>query len=129
MIGVAGSFHINALPFDSKPAAETALRFYTMSRRRDWLLQRLWAAVYRPRTTSTPDNTSSSFALGSLPTRSVNSDLSSVTICETFATDSLGSPVAVSDRRTFPGADAHFTLLVSATQTAVEMRLRFRLSP
>ena len=87
------------------------------------------AAAYRPRTTSTPERTSSSFALGSLPTRTVNSHLSRVTICETFATDSLGSPVALSQRRTLPGADAHFTLLVKATQTAVAIRLRFKASP
>src|SRR5450759_5047425 len=87
------------------------------------------AAAYRPRTTSTPDRTRSSFALGSLPTRTVNPDLSRVTICETFDTDSFGSPVALSDRRTLPGADAHFTLLVKATQTAVAIRLRFKASP
>jgi hypothetical protein len=41
----------------------------------------------------------------------------------------LGSPVALSERRTFPGAAAHFTLLVKATQTAVAIRLRFKGSP
>jgi hypothetical protein len=41
MIELAGSFHINALPFSCKPAAEPASRFYTMSRRRDCQLQRL----------------------------------------------------------------------------------------
>ena len=29
IIGLAGSFHINGLPFSSKPAAESASRFYT----------------------------------------------------------------------------------------------------
>jgi hypothetical protein len=37
-----GSFHINALPFSCKPAAEPATRFYTISLRRDCQLQRLY---------------------------------------------------------------------------------------
>lgn len=47
-------------------------------------------------------------------------------ICDTFATESLGNPVAFADRRTFPGAPAQMTLLVSGTHTAVAIRLRFR---
>ena len=83
----------------------------------------------RPKTTSIPDSTSSSLGLGSFPVRSVRSALSSVTNCETLATDSFGSPVALAGSRTFPGALAHLRLLVRATHTPVAMRLRFSGSP
>ena len=84
--------------------------------------------LYLPRTTSIPEKTSSSLARGSLPTRSVRRSLSRVTIWETLATESLESPVMRAGRETFPGAAAHFMLLVSGTQTAVAMRLRFKAS-
>src|SRR5437764_35187 len=61
-------------------------------------------APQRPRTTSSPDSTSSSLALGSFPVRSVKSVLSNVTIWETLAMDSFESPVAPGGSRTFPGA-------------------------
>jgi hypothetical protein len=55
--------------------------------------------------------------------------LSIVTIWDTFATESLGSPVAAAGRTTFPGAADHFMLLVRATQTTVAILLRLRGSP
>jgi uncharacterized membrane protein YeaQ/YmgE (transglycosylase-associated protein family) len=48
---------------------------------------------YRPRTTSIPASTSSSFAVESFPTRSVSIVLSTATIWETFATESFERPV------------------------------------
>jgi hypothetical protein len=44
-------------------------------------------------------------------------------ICETLATESFGNPVTFADKLTLPGASAHFKLLVSGTQIAVEIRL------
>jgi hypothetical protein len=44
-------------------------------------------------------------------------------ICETFATEFFGNPVTGADKLTLPGASAHFKLLVSGMQMAVEMRL------
>ena len=84
---------------------------------------------YRPRTTSIPESTSSSFDRESLLTRSVRSSLSIATICETLATESFGRPVMRLLRATFPGASAHRRLLVSGTATTVAMRLRFKASP
>ena len=81
-----------------------------------------------PRITPTPDSTNSNFAGGSFPTRAVRNDLSTVTIWETLATESLGSPVRRAERRAFPGAKLHFRLLVSGTHTTVEIWLRFRAS-
>ena len=72
-----------------------------------------------------PDKTNPSFGCGNFPTRDVRSNLSRVTIWETLATESLGSPVRRAMRRTLPGAKAHLRLLVNGTQTIVPMRLRF----
>jgi hypothetical protein len=80
-------------------------------------------ATYLPNTKSIPANSNSSFGRGSLPTRSANRDLSSETICDTFATESFGNPVTRADKLTLPGARPHFKLLVSGTQIAVAMRL------
>src|SRR5208283_42815 len=63
------------------------------------------------------------------PTRSVRRVRSSVTICETLATESLPSPEVRAARSTFPGALAHLRLLVSGTHTTVARRLRLRGSP
>ena len=41
------------------------------------------------------------------PTRSVSTERSSVTTCETFATESFERPVLRAGRRTLPGASAH----------------------
>ena len=82
--------------------------------------------AYRPNTTSIPERINSSFDGGSFPTCSASRDLSSVTIWETLATHSFGSPVSRDASRTFPGASAHFRLLVSGTQTTVAIRLRFK---
>src|SRR5665648_132265 len=81
-------------------------------------------SAQRPSTTSIPERTSSSFLSGRLPARSVREALSSVTSCETFATESLGSPVAFAESRTLPGASAQRVLLVRATHTTVAIRLR-----
>ena len=82
-----------------------------------------------PRTTLMPDNTSSVFERESLPTRSVSNDLSSAITCETFATESFGRPVRRDWRTTFPGASAHFRLLVSGTHRTVAILLRLKESP
>jgi hypothetical protein len=76
-----------------------------------------------------PDNSKSTLAWESFPTRSVRIDLSSATICDTFATESLGRCVARVVSSTLPGASAHRRLLVSGTQTAVAIRLRLSASP
>ncbi len=83
----------------------------------------------RPRTRSIPESTSSSFARDILAVRSFNNFLSKATTCETFATDFFASPVARHESSTFPGAPAHFSLLVRRTQTTVPIRLRFSASP
>jgi len=80
-------------------------------------------------TTSMPAKTRSVFARESLPTRSVSNDLSRTTTCETFATESFGRPVSRPSRSTFPGAFAHFRLLVSGTHRTVAILLRLNESP
>ena len=60
------------------------------------------------------------------PARSDRSERSSAMIWDTFATESFGKPAAFAVRSTFPGAPAQMRLLVSGTQTAVAIRLRFR---
>jgi hypothetical protein len=85
-------------------------------------------ARYLPKNTSIPARTNSSFARGSLPTRSVRRSLSKVTIWETFATESFGSPVRRADSETFPSAFAHRKLPVRGTQSTVAIRLRFKAS-
>ena len=82
-----------------------------------------------PSTTSIPARTRSVFARGSLPARSVSSDLSSATTWDTFATESFGRPVRRVSRKTFPGAPAHFKLLVSGTHKTVAILLRLNGSP
>lgn len=76
--------------------------------------------------TSTPERTSASFALGSFPARPVSSDLWSVTIWDTLATDSFASPVALGGvnipRRARPlqvtgDRDAHRGRYPTAVQT------------
>src|SRR5579863_2445024 len=84
---------------------------------------------YLPSTRSIPEKSNSSLARGSLPTRSVSRDLSREMICETLATESFGSPVTRADKLRLPGARAHFRLLVSGTQTTVEIRLWLSASP
>lgn len=79
--------------------------------------------AYRPSTVSMPASSNSNWRRGSLPTHSVNCRLSMATISETFATDSLGRPVALPVRCTLPGASVHLKLLVSGTQTTVLIRL------
>lgn len=76
-----------------------------------------------------PSKTRLLFSRESLPTRSVKEDLSKVTTCETFATESFGRPVRRASRSTFPGASAHFRLLVSGTQRTVAILLRLNGSP
>ncbi len=88
---------------------------------------RVW--VYLPRTTSIPESTSSSLASGSLATRLVRRSLSTLTIWDTFATESFGRLVRCAGSDTFPGAPAHLRLLISGMHTTVAMRLRFNASP
>jgi len=57
------------------------------------------------------------------PVRSVNVDLSSVTIWDTLTTESFGSPVSSAFNKRFPGASAHLRLLVKGTHTMVASRL------
>jgi hypothetical protein len=82
-----------------------------------------------PSTMSIPSKTRLLFSRASLPTRSVSEDLSKATTCETFATESFGRPVRRASRSTFPGASAHFRLLVSATHRTVAILLRLKGSP
>ena len=56
------------------------------------------------------------------PVRSTSVLRSSVTIWETFATDSFGRPVARAGSTTLPGADAHATLLVRQDEAAGNLR-------
>lgn len=83
---------------------------------------------YLPSTRSIPKNSNSSFDRESLPALSDSKLLSIERICDTLATESLGSSVTLADRLTFPGAKAHLMLLVSGTQITVAMRLWFRAS-
>jgi len=76
-----------------------------------------------------PARTRSVFARESLPRRSVSNDLSIATVCETFATESFCRPVRRDWRSTFPGASAHFRLVVSGTQRTVAILLRLKESP
>ena len=86
-------------------------------------------STQRPRTTSMPARRSSVLARESFPTLSTSIVLSSVTTCEAFATESLGSPVVLVESSTLPGASAQARLLVSGTQTTVAILLRFSASP
>src|SRR6185312_6382049 len=81
---------------------------------------------YRPRMVSIPVSTKSNCRCTSLPMHSVSWLRSTATISETFATESLARPVARAANRTFPGASAHFRLLVSGTHTTVLIRLLFK---
>ena len=62
----------------------------------------------------------------SLPTHSVSSARSTAMICDVFATDSFGNPVALPGSSTFPGASAQVRLLVIGMQTAVAILLLLR---
>jgi hypothetical protein len=55
--------------------------------------------------------------------------LSKVTICDTFATESLFNPVRLGVKDTFPGAAAHSMLLVKGTATTVAILLLLSGSP
>ena len=103
------------------------MRAPSPSRMESWTLE-IWQD-YLPRTTAIPEKSSSSFESGSLPTRTVRKSLSTLTICDTFVTESFGRPVRRAERGTFPGAEPHLRLLVYGTHTTVEMRLRFKASP
>lgn len=92
-----------------------------------WKKGELWSQ--RPRTTLTPTRRSSVFARESFPTLSVNTVLSSVMTCETFATESFGNPVVPAESSTLPGASAQARLLVSGTQTTVAILLRLKALP
>ena len=86
--------------------------------------RRLWpVTAHLPNTTSMPERMYASFPAGSFPARSVNSDLSIVTIWETLATESFGSPESRLDNAKFPGAFAQLWLLVRGTQTTVAIWL------
>jgi hypothetical protein len=63
----------------------------------------------------------------SFPKRFVRNDLSTVTICDTFATDGIDSPVPLTGRRTFPGASVKRRFEVMATAITVLMRLSLKL--
>ena len=76
-----------------------------------------------------PARTKSNCRLDSFPTSSVSNSRSREMIWETFATESLGRPVARAGKSTFPGASAQRRLLVRGTQTTVWIRLRLRASP
>jgi hypothetical protein len=118
----------------------TAARRVVLARR-DWrrlvgeppLLAEGWPVdampVYRPRTRSIPASTRASCWRESVPTTFDSNDRSMVTICETFATESLGKPMLVAASTTLPGASPRRKLLVSGTQTIVLIRLRLKALP
>jgi hypothetical protein len=83
----------------------------------------------RPRIMSIPKRISSRWRFDIFPVSSVSNSRSRLMICETFATESLGSPVVRAGRSTLPGASAQARTLVKGTQTTVLMRLRFSASP
>lgn len=83
----------------------------------------------RPRIMSMPERISSNWRLDNFPDPSVSNSRSRLMICETLATESLGSPVARAGRSRLPGASAQARLLVKGTQTTVLMRLRLSASP
>ena len=82
-------------------------------------------ALHRPITRSIPEKMASICRFGILPTRSVNCRLSTVTSCDTFATESRSNPVCFALRSTFPGATDQRRLLVRATHTTVAIWLWF----
>jgi hypothetical protein len=83
---------------------------------------------YRPRTISTPNRIRPSCRLETFPARSVSCCLSTAVTKDSVATESFSKPVAALGKSTFPGACAHFKLLVKGTQTTVPIRLRFSAS-
>ena len=85
--------------------------------------------AHRPRTTSIPWRSCATCFDASRPARSVRSDRSRAMICETFATESFGKPVAFAGSSVLPGAPAQMMLLVRGTHTTVAIRLRFRWFP
>jgi len=85
--------------------------------------------AHRPSTTSIPDRIVSTRRRESFTTCSSSTLRSSVTSCDTFATESFESLVARAGRSTFPGASAQRRLLVRGTHTTVAMRLRLNESP
>jgi hypothetical protein len=62
------------------------------------------------------------------PTRSVRTSRSTVTTCDTLATESFGSPVCRDGANTFPGASRSRKLEVSTTAMTVWMRLLLKSS-
>src|SRR3990167_5410869 len=58
--------------------------------------------------------------------RSTRFVLSNVTICDTFATESLGNPLSFDCNNTLPGAIANRRLDVIAIQITVLIRLRLK---
>ena len=78
---------------------------------------------YRSRTSLRPDSTLVTISPGSALTLSVRNDLSTVRICETLITESLGSPEALCSNMTFPGASSSRRLDVTAATTIVLIRL------
>lgn len=78
---------------------------------------------------SIPVRTRFSWRDDSFPARSVKRVLSRAMIWETLATESFGRSVSFADKKTFPGASAHWRLLVNGTQTIVAIRLLFKGSP
>ena len=63
------------------------------------------------------------------PASSVKNSLSSVTTWDTFATESFGSPDALVDTSTLPGASINRRFAVKTTAITVRMRLRLKASP
>jgi hypothetical protein len=88
----------------------------------------LCAQDYLPRIMSIPASSNANFWRGNLLTREARNALSTATIWDTLATESLGNPVRRAENCTFPGAAFHLRLVVKGTQTTVAMRLRFRAS-
>ena len=74
---------------------------------------------YRPRMNRRPVSTSRKDCPRTRPASLRRKSRSTVMTCETFATESLGSPVDFAGRRTFPGASSNRRLAVITTAMTV----------
>ncbi len=83
---------------------------------------------HNSRTSRMPSSTRSMRRSSRRPTLSSRKILSRVTICETFTTESLGSPDSPALRRRFPGAASRERFEVRATAMTVFIRLRLKSS-
>lgn len=84
--------------------------------------------LYRASTVRSPFSTDIIIRSLTRLTRSVRNILSSVIVCDTFTTESLGSAVSSFVTRTLPGASASRRFVVNTTEITVRIRLRLKSS-